>query len=64
MTRRATRKRTIVSTLGATGLLLAGCSIISAPGTYPDPNGPRNAKGHLVDPQTGILLPGQRDDGK
>jgi hypothetical protein len=55
------RNRIIVFMLGATAFLLGGC--ISAPGTYPDPKGPRDAKGHLVDPRTGILLPGQGDDG-
>jgi hypothetical protein len=47
--------------LCATALLLAGC--VSAPGTYPDPNGPRNGDGLLVDPQTGVVLPGQPDVG-
>jgi hypothetical protein len=51
----------MVLMLGASVILLAGC--VSAPGTYPDPSGPRDAKGHLVDPRTGILLPGQGDDG-
>jgi hypothetical protein len=46
--------------LGATALLLAGC--ISPPGTYPDPTGPRDPKGRLVDPRTGIPLPGQGED--
>jgi hypothetical protein len=57
------RLRAIAVLLGATALLLAGCGIVSKPGTYPDPNGPRNAKGALVDPKTGILLPGICDDG-
>jgi hypothetical protein len=47
--------------LGATALLLCGC--VSAPGTYPDPNGPRDGDGFLVDPHTGIELPGQPDGG-
>ena len=54
-------RATAIFIFAASVLLLAGC--ISAPGTYPDPNGPRDAKGHLVDPRTGILLPGQGDDG-
>jgi|SRR5580658_1877130 hypothetical protein len=53
--------RTVLLALGATALLLAGC--VSAPGTYPDPNGPRDGDGLLVDPQTGIVLPGQSDVG-
>jgi hypothetical protein len=61
--RRAKRSGVIVVLLVATALLLGGCGIISKPGTYPDPNGPRNAKGALVDPKTGILLPGLCDDG-
>ena len=54
------RNRTVVFVLGAAALLLAGC--VSAPGTYPDPNGPRDSKGRLVDPKTGLALPGQGDD--
>jgi hypothetical protein len=61
MIRFAMRYGIIVLMVGASVLLLAGC--ISAPGTYPDPNGARDAKDHLVDPRTGILLPGQGDDG-
>jgi hypothetical protein len=61
--RRAKRSGVIAVLLVATALLLGGCGIISKPGTYPDPNGPRNAKGALVDPKTGILLPGLCDDG-
>jgi hypothetical protein len=61
MTASAMRRRTLVLVLGASVLLLSGC--VSAPGTYPDPNGPRDAKGRLVDPQTGLLLPGQGEDG-
>ena len=60
MTSRASRSSTIAVMLGALALLLAGC--ISAPGTYPDPNGPRDPKGRLVDPKTGIPLPGQGED--
>jgi hypothetical protein len=52
----------ILAMLGATALLLAGC-IVSAPGTYPDPNGPRNSMGMLIDPQTGVVLPGQSEGG-
>jgi hypothetical protein len=63
MTGRAQRSGTMVIVLGAAALLLGGCNIISKPGTYPDPNGPRNAKGALVDPKTGLLLPGLCDDG-
>jgi hypothetical protein len=51
----------ILAMLGATVLLLAGC--ISAPGTYPDPNGPRNSMGMLIDPQTGVVMPGQSEGG-
>jgi hypothetical protein len=61
MTASTMRRRTMVLMLGASVLLLGGC--VSAPGTYPDPNGPRDAKGHLVDPQTGLLLPGENDGG-
>jgi hypothetical protein len=41
--------------LGLSALLLAAC----APGPPPDRNGPRNGDGQLVDPRTGISLPGQ-----
>jgi hypothetical protein len=61
MTGSAMRHGTMAFVFGATVLFLSGC--VSTPGTYPDPNGPRDAKGHRVDPQTGILLPGQGDDG-
>jgi|SRR5580658_1642922 hypothetical protein len=61
MTASAMRRRMMVLVLGASVLLLGGC--VSPPGTYPDPNGPRDAKGHLVDPQTGLLLPGENDGG-
>jgi hypothetical protein len=47
--------------LASSVLFLAGC--VSPPGTYPDPNGPRDGDGLLVDPQTGIVLPGQSDTG-
>jgi len=47
--------------LGVAGVVLAGC--VSAPGTYPDPNGPRGGTGFLVDPNTGLTLPGQPDAG-
>jgi hypothetical protein len=63
MAKRAGRVAQIAFLLGAGVLLLGGCGIVSKPGTYPDPNGPRNAKGALVDPKTGILLPGLCDDG-
>jgi hypothetical protein len=53
--------RTILLALGATALLLAGC--VSQPGTYPDPYGPRDGNGLLVDPQTGVVLPGQSQVG-
>ena len=49
----------ILGILGLSALLLAAC----APGPPPDPNGPRNGKGQLVDPQTGISLPGQPELG-
>jgi hypothetical protein len=42
-------------------VLLAGCGVVSRAGSYPDPNGPRNGDGRLVDPRTGITLPGQSD---
>jgi hypothetical protein len=48
--------------MGLTALLLAGC--VWGPGTYPDYNGPRNGDGFLVDPLTGLELPGQADPGK
>jgi hypothetical protein len=51
----------LLAMLGAIALVLAGC--ISAPGTYPDPNGPRNGMGLLVDPLTGVVLPGQSQGG-
>ena len=41
--------------LGVSASLLTAC----APGLPPDPNGPRNGNGQLVDPRTGISLPGQ-----
>lgn len=53
--------RAALLALAAGALLLAGCA--SPPGTYPDPNGPRDGDGLLVDPQTGIVLPGQSDVG-
>jgi hypothetical protein len=46
--------------LGFTAVLVAGCS---TPGTYPDYNGPRNGDGFLIDPRTGLELPGQGDPG-
>jgi len=49
-----------LAAMGLGVLLLAGCS---ATGTYPDPWGPRNGEGLLVDPQTGIPLGGQADPG-
>jgi hypothetical protein len=60
MTGRALRRATMMIMLGATAFLVAGC--ISEPGTYPDPTGPRDPKGRLVDPRTGIPLPGQGED--
>jgi hypothetical protein len=60
MARASIFHRILLSALGAGILLLSGCS---APGTYPDPNGPRNGDGLLVDPRTGITLPGQSDGG-
>jgi hypothetical protein len=48
--------------VGTAALLLAGC--VSPPGTYADTAGPRNGDGFLVDPQTGIELPGQPDNGR
>jgi hypothetical protein len=52
---------TALLALGLTALLLAGCT--SPPGTYPDYNGPRNGDGFLIDPHTGLELPGQADPG-
>jgi hypothetical protein len=62
MSGRVRRDGTTLLIFLAAALLLAGC-IVSAPGTYPDPNGPRDSKGRLVDPKTGIPLPGQGEDG-
>ena len=45
----------ILTMLGASALLLTAC----ASGPRPDQNGPRNGNGQLVDPRTGISLPGQ-----
>jgi hypothetical protein len=42
-------------------LLLAGCA--SPHGTYSNPYGPRNGDAMLVDPHTGVVLPGQSDTG-
>lgn len=50
-----------VLALALAAILLAGC--VSAPGSYPDYNGPRNGDGFLIDPQTGLELPGQADPG-
>ncbi len=61
MTLRTGRSAITALMLGAATFLLAGC-IISAPGTYPDPNGPRDGKDQLVDPKTGIPLPGYDND--
>jgi hypothetical protein len=60
MARRRKLRATTALVLGAALLLLAGCS---PPGTYPDQYGPRSADGFLVDPHTGIVLPGQPDHG-
>jgi hypothetical protein len=60
MTMRALRNGTMAAILGTIAALLTGC--ISPPGTYPDPNGPRDPKGRLVDPHTGIPFPGQGED--
>jgi hypothetical protein len=61
MARPPTVRAMTVSIVVAT-LLLAGC--ISQPGTYPDPNGPRNGAGFLIDPNTGVELPGQPDPNR
>jgi hypothetical protein len=50
-----------VLALVLTALLAAGCA--SPPGTYPDYNGPRNGDGFLIDPRSGLELPGQADPG-
>jgi hypothetical protein len=50
-----------VLALGMAAFVLGGC--VSPPGTYPDQNGPRNGDGVLVDPHTGVTLPGQYDGG-
>lgn len=47
----------LVFVLCGAALLLAGC--YTGPGY--DPHGPRNFEGLLVDPRTGITLPGQDD---
>jgi hypothetical protein len=46
--------------LGAIASLLASCAV---PGSYPDPTGPRDGAGMLVDPRTGIELPGTAGGG-
>ncbi len=51
------RRSVLVLALCAAALLLAGC--YTGPGY--DPYGPRNSEGLLVDPRTGITLPGQDD---
>jgi hypothetical protein len=61
MARESRFHRLALLALGAIALLLTGC--VSPPGTYPDPNGPRNGDGLLVDPQTGLVLPGQSEVG-
>jgi hypothetical protein len=57
----ASLRGTAVVALGLIALLVAGCA--SPPGTYPDYNGPRNGDGFLIDPRTGLELPGQADPG-
>ena len=52
-----------LAALGAALLFLNACGLGSPPGTYPDPNGPRNGDGFLVDPKTGVTLPGQPEGG-
>ncbi len=43
---------------------LVGCAAPTVTaGAYPDPQGPRNGVGALVDPRTGIALPGQNQGG-
>ncbi len=54
---RVSRRSPHVLALGATALLLAGC--YAGPGY--DSHGPRNGAGMLVDPKTGVPLPGQGD---
>jgi hypothetical protein len=49
--------------LCAAMVLLAGCGIVSRPGTYPNPSGPLDGNGLRVDPQTGVVLPGQSESG-
>ena len=63
MAMRFMRSGPVTTMLGATIVLLAGCSIVSQPGTYPDPNGPRDGMGALIDPRTGVVLPGQPQGG-
>jgi hypothetical protein len=60
MTRNATPAAKTLIALGVTALLV---SCVSPPGSYPDPNGPRNGAGFLVDPQSGVTLPGTGDSG-
>jgi hypothetical protein len=56
------RKSTLYRvTMLMTALLLAGCA--SSHGTYFNQFGPRNGEAMLVEPQTGVALPGQSDPG-
>ena len=59
MANRSNSSPLIVLALGAAALLLASCYT----GPAPDPYGPRSGDGLLVDPRTGIMLPGQDDLG-
>jgi hypothetical protein len=52
-----------MATLCVALFFLAGCAATSRVGTYPNPNGPRNGDGALVDPKTGVTLPGQAEGG-
>jgi hypothetical protein len=60
---RGSVKRAATVALCVATLLCAGCSLISPPGSYPSADGPRNGDGFLVDPHTGVELPGQADPG-
>jgi hypothetical protein len=52
-----------ITALGAALLVVAGCAAVSPVGSYPNPDGPRNGTGFLVDPKTGVTLPGQPEAG-
>ncbi len=61
MSKQRIRRHSLVAAVFVSIPLLAACG--NPPLTYDDPNGPRNGDGLLVDPRTGISLPGQADPG-